>query len=251
MVLTKNDEATLLALFNSKGLDSPPPCAPTTAPAASPLPGFGANEFQRLQQSEQDAISKLNIAVPFIKDIIETIVKLTRLIESHPNYAPAYLDRAQALRLQLDAVADQILSDTDPSSLVSMIFSDLSTCIKLLTPDPSTTAQALSQRQRSLLAKAYTHRGYLYLRLARLSASWTTILPSPSLASGISSMSKDQLEELASADLAMGGKYGNKLAEKAGVATNPYAKMCGAIVRGMMEKEREEYAAGQCATQGV
>lgn len=46
-----------------------------------------------------------------------------------------------------------------------------------------------------------------------------------------------RLEELASRDFFLGGRYGNRVAGELAVRTNPYAKMCGEIVRGAMGRE--------------
>ena len=42
--------------------------------------------------------------------------------------------------------------------------------------------------------------------------------------------------------VALGGRYGNKIARQLSVQTNPYAKACGAIVKEALRKEREEFA---------
>jgi len=55
-------------------------------------------------------------------------------------------------------------------------------------------------------------------------------------------LSSTALEELASRDFALGGRYGNKIARQLSVQTNPYAKACGAIVKEALRKEREEFA---------
>ena len=47
----------------------------------------------------------------------------------------------------------------------------------------------------------------------------------------------DELEEMASKDFAAGGRYGDERAKQMAVKTNPYAKMCGAIVKEAMKKE--------------
>ena len=46
-----------------------------------------------------------------------------------------------------------------------------------------------------------------------------------------------ELEEMASRDFFMGGRFGNKVAQQLAVQTNPYAKMCGAIVQEAMRKD--------------
>ena len=50
------------------------------------------------------------------------------------------------------------------------------------------------------------------------------------------------LEEMASRDFVMGGRYGNEIARGLAVATNPTAKLCGSIVREAMRKEFGELA---------
>jgi hypothetical protein len=52
-------------------------------------------------------------------------------------------------------------------------------------------------------------------------------------------LTSDQLEEMASQDFFFGGRYGNKVAQQLAVQTNPYAKMCGAIVKEALRKEVE------------
>jgi hypothetical protein len=49
--------------------------------------------------------------------------------------------------------------------------------------------------------------------------------------------SSERLEERASHDFSMAGKYGSELARAMAVRTNPYAKMCGAIVQTAMRNE--------------
>jgi hypothetical protein len=49
--------------------------------------------------------------------------------------------------------------------------------------------------------------------------------------------SREQLEEMASRDFEMGGRYGNDVAREMAVRTNPYAKLCGNIVKGAMRGE--------------
>jgi hypothetical protein len=55
----------------------------------------------------------------------------------------------------------------------------------------------------------------------------------------------ERLEEMASWDFQQGGRYGNPVAKQLAVHTNPYAKMCGAIVRDAMKAEIEEWLQGR------
>jgi hypothetical protein len=60
----------------------------------------------------------------------------------------------------------------------------------------------------------------------------------------LTGLSSTALEELASRDFTLGGRYGNKVARQLSVQTNPYAKACGAIVKEALRKEREEFSGG-------
>ena len=44
---------------------------------------------------------------------------------------------------------------------------------------------------------------------------------------------------MASHELALGGRFGNDIARQLAVQTNPYAKLCGEIVREALRKEME------------
>jgi hypothetical protein len=51
----------------------------------------------------------------------------------------------------------------------------------------------------------------------------------------------ERLEEVASHDFAAGGRYGNNLSKQLAVKLNPYAKLCGSIVKEAMQKEIAEF----------
>lgn len=126
----------------------------------------------------------------------------------------------------------------------STLWADLGKAIELAAP-PSPYA-AVSPLQSKILASAYTHRGHLTWRLAKSmnplanangqhnaqSADHEELLP-PQL----QGKSKEQLEEMASRDFEMGGRYGNEVAREMAVRTNPYAKLCGNIVKEAMRGE--------------
>lgn len=46
---------------------------------------------------------------------------------------------------------------------------------------------------------------------------------------------------MAARDFDAGGRYGNPVAREMSVRTNPYAKLCGNIVREAMRREVEEF----------
>ena len=52
-------------------------------------------------------------------------------------------------------------------------------------------------------------------------------------------LEQSELEELASKDFAAAARYGDEAAREMSVRTNPYAKMCGAIVKNALREERK------------
>ena len=55
----------------------------------------------------------------------------------------------------------------------------------------------------------------------------------------LNGLGKSELEELASKDFAAAARFGDEVAREMSVRTNPYAKMCGAIVRNALAEERK------------
>jgi len=134
---------------------------------------------------------------------------LTKTIERYPNGRPSlWNNRAQVRRL---------------SNNVAGALDDLSRVIRGSTPPKNFPA---SPGDAKVLSIAYTHRATIYMLASRGEIK------------GISDdESSERLEERASHDFSMAGKYGSELARAMAVRTNPYAKMCGAIVQTAMRNE--------------
>ncbi|OAX78174.1 hypothetical protein ACJ72_07520 [Emergomyces africanus] len=275
--LSSNDSAVLQALFDAESSPRNASAGIQLDPSLpQQLPGISPAELSRLQAQELSAISPLQGDTVKISATIRTAVsKLTAIIDENKQYASAYVNRAQALRMLVecdrsssggggggtdegDGIRDV---QQEEEELANMIFSDLSTAITLLTPSSSSSSSSsktisLSPLHSRILASAHTHRAYILYRAARsLSTSTSTStatptapLPRPlSLPHHLRSKSAQQLEEMASMDFQLGGRYGNDIARQMAVQTNPYAKMCGAIVK---EALRKEMASGGVVTEG-
>ncbi|KAK1146302.1 hypothetical protein N8T08_003089 [Aspergillus melleus] len=258
--LTSNDSAVLQALFDA---ESSPSAAVTIDPSlpAYPahlnLPGPDSEAFESLKQRElsivrslqQPTTSTSNTALSS-QTINSAIHALDALIDEYPTYPSAYVNRAQALRTLIDhqstpsSTTSSISNQEDETSSTlfspqnsphtTTLFNDLTQAITLSTPlspaDPASSAQA------RILADAHTHRGYLLLRAARWKRTYPDSESGPEKLRGVE---PDQLEELASRDFFMGGRFGNRVAQQLAVQTNPYAKACGAIVKEALRKEME------------
>lgn len=260
--LSSNDSKVLQALFDAESSPSPASSTAQTDASLPPLPHISASELPSLQEREIKAIRPLQTsdnALPSIDTIKTAISDLTSIINEHPKYAPAFLNRAQAYRLLIDAEAKESPSSSSSSSTQSTtpaahIFSDLAEAISLLTP--RTPTAPVSPLQSRILANAHTHRAYILYKAARINSSNNNnndneqssatdtdgVTRSSLLPPTLQDASADQLEEMASFDFQAGGRYGNPVAKQMAVHTNPYAKMCGAIVKDAMKAEIKEWA---------
>lgn len=106
-----------------------------------------------------------------------------------------------------------------------MLFTDLSRAIHLSLP-PSSPTDPVSAYQARILRTAYSHRAFLYLKASETSTD-------------LKGLGKNELEELASKDFAAAARYGDEVAREMSVRTNPYAKMCGAIVKNALREEKK------------
>jgi hypothetical protein len=136
---------------------------------------------------------------------------LSRTIEKYPTGRPSlWTNRAQVRRLSND---------------VHGALNDLSQAIQIATPPKNTS---VSSDNAKVLSSAHCHRATIYMLIAR-----------GEISGGVNDQDLDRLEEYASHDFAMAGKYGSELARAMAVRTNPYSKMCGAIVQTALKHEME------------
>lgn len=183
--------------------------------------------------AEQQAIRLLNSESPLQQDVESAITQLTHLITTDPTYASAYNNRAQAYRL--------LYGSENDTTILRTILSDLDKAISLSTP--TSPLLRVSTHDGRVLASAHTHRGYLLLR-ASTSQPFKDRLTSLDLPLLANASTSADFEELASADFAVAGRYGNKTARDVAVKTNPYAKLCGQIVREALQREIKTYYEG-------
>lgn len=249
--LTSNDSAVLQALFDAESSPSSGITIDTSLPSWPSAVRVPEDELATLQRRETEIISKLQASEKSTIDTVRSALdELNTLVDQHPSYPPVYTNRAQVLRLLVDPQHSQQSVPVDPQSesaedtlftpqaseLSSRIFADLGQAISLATP--ASPADPVSSVQARLLADTHTHRGYLLLKAARIRKTqvvgWDARDGGPASLRGLEA---DKLEEMASHDFFMGGRFGNKISQQLAVQTNPYAKMCGAIVQEAMRKE--------------
>lgn len=231
--LTTRDSFVLKSIFD------PEATAASTKHASSQtsLPGMAEDKFSDRRSAELEIISQLQNGTSDPEAIHKAVQDLSSLIEESPGYASAYVNRAQASRLLIPTSG---LFTSNHAQASGQLLKDLQKGIQLA--EPTEPDQELSTHQTTVLAAAYTHRGFLLLKIADIIHNGEQV---PGVGDKLQSASAESIEEQASQDFAAGGQYGSKEAREMAVRTNPYAKMCGAIVKEAIRKEVEEWKADQ------
>lgn len=203
--LTINDSTVLTQLFDP---ESSPAAATTTIDPTLPSDPhiLDSSLLQHLKERELEAIRLAEASSSQSPSSSAALQEardiLTELTITHPDYASAHNNLAQVLRIQAAPASD--------------ILPHLALAIKL--SSPATPTCPISPSQAKILSQAHTQRAALYYKMFKDGGS-------------------EDLEALASSDFFEGGRYGNSIAREMAVRTNPYARLCGAIVKEAMRNE--------------
>jgi hypothetical protein len=226
--LSANDARILNALFDPETLPSSvakskdESAIDTTLP---PHPTISPSQLSVLETQQNDIVRRTSS--DSTTDSIEAgIQELNNIVASNPTYPSAFVNRAQLRRIRIEASLPKdghIFSASDAD--VEALFTDLSRAIHLSLPSSSPT-DPVSAYQAHILRTAYSHRAFLYLKASETGTD-------------LKGLGKGELEELASKDFAAAARYGDEAAREMSVRTNPYAKMCGAIVKNALKEERK------------
>jgi len=219
--LSKNDSAIIGMLFESEAM-------PTAySEVAKPShPNYDEQTLLTIKRIEHEALESIDEAHPGVYKLESAIAMIDKIIEVYPKYSSAYNNRAQLRRMFYEH--EHLLDQPDT---VNAILDDLSRAISLASPKQDGVTTGPSDLR--VLSAAYTHRASLFYQASRSEKSATSF----HLIKQMSGLSSEQLEEEASRDFALGGRYGNKMAKHLAVKTNPYAKMCASIVNRAMSSE--------------
>ncbi|RDW66596.1 hypothetical protein BP5796_09345 [Coleophoma crateriformis] len=229
--LSINDKNVLSALFDSEGIPSRITSSITQELPA--LPGVLPSTLRELQDRETKAIKPLNAESPARQQIEDTIQELSAIIQSTPEYSSAWNNRAQAIRM---IVGDDLSA---PAAASSTMYLDLCQAIQLAAATPNSDPRSgVSPLQRRILASAFTHRAHLLYKASKSIAQDPS--KRTSLQAELQGVDSEMLEKMATSDFRQGGKYGNAVAKQMAVKLNPYAKLCGEIVREAMINDMKE-----------
>lgn len=226
-LLSHNDKNVLSALFDAECLPSKSLCVSEDSES---LPGVSALTLMDLQSKEAEAIRPLNSPDPTKEQIQLSIERISALVAQNRMYASAWNNRAQATRM---LVGDDI---TEPIVAISSLYSDLNEAIRL--SSPANDGTHATNLQCKTLASAYTHRGHLLYKASKSLSRDPTL--SSNLPRELQGSDGGTLEKMAGADFKLGGRYGNEIAKQMAIQLNPYAKLCGEIVREAMINDMKE-----------
>ena len=238
--LSASDSAVLEQLFDPESAPTPSPIV--IDPSLPAVPHVTSHESLASLKS----LEVLAIRAAESGDAVKALSLLSQAIAQEPKYASAYNNRAQVYRMQAVLSASDAIAVRDNIFLSSSILNahkDLSKAIDLAAP--ATPTAAISAQQAKLLANAHTQRATLlhttskYLQTAKDNGNLQRVLKMlPAEFRGWDDVG--MWEEAASRDFFWGGRYGNEVAKAMAVHTNPYAKLCGSIVKEAMKKEMGE-----------
>ncbi|KAK6497445.1 hypothetical protein TWF481_011854 [Arthrobotrys musiformis] len=230
-LLSTNDATVLEQIFDPESAPTPSPV--TIDPSLPTFPHIKAyTTLTSLRSTEILAIRAAESG-----DTQKALQLLTSAIDSSPNYCSAYNNRAQVHRmtvsLQDELEMDNLFSQNqDIREKVLKAYEDLTTAISLATP--KTATEPISPQTAKMLANAHTQRATILHTTSKHFGERSVDIPG-----GLEFLGSDvgAWEEAASRDFFWGGRYGNELAKAMAVHTNPYAKLCGSIVKEAMKKE--------------
>ena len=202
--LTARDIRILSLLLDPEAL----PTAPTpNINNETPTSSFQTDELEHIRFLEKKAIEMAEYG-----SVQNAENLLSQTIMQFPNGPPSlWTNRAQARRLLGNI--DGALDDLGQAILVA---------------GPSDVGP-ISSVNAKILSDAYIHRATIFLLLAKGNI----------VSAMVNEDCSESLMERASQDFSMAGGYGNELGRMMAVRTNPYAKLCGAIVETALRKEMQ------------
>ncbi|KAG5367891.1 hypothetical protein CJU90_0069 [Yarrowia sp. C11] len=146
-----------------------------------------------------------------VNNVKRAIEQLKEIIVEAPKYASVYNNLAQLERI--------LGQKGENSASKQEIVSNLERAIKLAGPDQL----IISKMQATVLQQAYAQLGQIYMESRNdTEDSWGD-------------------EEKASECFRRAGEYGNKIAAELAVKVNPYARLCGNIVREALIEEGKKW----------
>jgi hypothetical protein len=161
---------------------------------------------------------------------------LTSITIQHPKYASVYNNRAQLRRWRYQDLVTS--SDSEVITALNNTISDLKQAIAL--SSPATPASQISPQQAKTLVQAWTQLGAVYIAISRRNASHQPVKSTMTTENdNWNTWDSMRLEEEGSRCFYMAGLCGSEMGKGLAVKMNPYARLCGGIVKEAMKREMD------------
>jgi hypothetical protein len=186
-----------------------------------------------LRRTTEDAI---NISAIDIQAYNRALELLTSITSDYPKYASVYNNRAQLRRWRYQDLVGS--TDSEIITALNDTISDLQQAISL--SSPATPTSQISPQQAKTLIQAWTQLGAVYIALSRRNDSHQPVKPVTTVENdNWNTWDTMRLEEEGSRCFYMAGLYGSEMGRGLAVKMNPYARLCGGIVKEAMKREMD------------
>jgi hypothetical protein len=171
----------------------------------------------------------------------EALHILSSLIDQYPTYASVYNNRAQLRRWRFgDALMSYASFGEEVQSVLIAVVSDLRDAIRLSSPSGANVP--VSPQQAKLLIQSWTQLGAVFWSLGRRKKDNEKQCDDQDTSPEFTDQEwlnwdSSRLEEEGSRCFFMAGTYGSDVGRSLAVKTNPYARLCGGIVKEALRRE--------------
>ncbi|KAF1982787.1 hypothetical protein K402DRAFT_190428 [Aulographum hederae CBS 113979] len=202
-----------------------------------------ARLLQQLKERERSAIKEIEACPskdPADKETYyqRALALFSAIVKEQPQYASAYNNRAQLVRWRYGDRGTLIQSSTwnqDVYTALSGALEDLDTAISHVSPTNPTTP--VSPAQGRLLAQAHTQRAAILYAASKDVAVAQKAGNSVLTGSRHQQWDRMKFEEEGSRSFFVAGVYGSEIGKAMAVKANPYARLCGGIVKEALKRE--------------
>lgn len=216
--LSTHDQVVLSKLLNPGELEEPAPSRPKIQVNAQLPPDqhVSVELVEKFVEIEKEVVISVE-KDDSVENVTRGIERLKDIIVEAPKYASVYNNVAQLERILQQKGTGEAWSSTQS------IIANLQRAIKLAGPEQ----MIISKMQATVLQQAYAQMGQVYMDEKKKKAdggedSWAD-------------------EEKASDCFRRAGEYGSKIAAELAVKVNPYARLCGNIVREALIEEGKDW----------
>lgn len=245
-MLSPNDGAVLQQLFDPESATTPELLIDASLPKD---PHYEQAIFAKISDEEKAVILQVEAAMSLDclaerRAVLEDAIRsLQTLLKVFPKSAALNNDLAQAIRLRYgsDTVSKSLVRRVEASVAACQALTALDNAVNLLSPH--SPLLPMSPVQCRTLAQAHMQRGAMrHGAVKHLPLDDAAVIPDS--APAFTGWSRTHLEDAASRDFFLGGRYGNEIGKALAVHINPTAKLCGQMVQDAM---RREFALGSAS----